>query len=304
MTTSSMSSTCCSTVEESAGPPGGSVMSAVLSHADFRRLSVLIRTECGIKMPDTKKIMLEARLRKRLRVLGMRSFSEYCEYLFGNEGMACELVPMIDAVTTNKTDFFREPRHFDFLVETAVPELTRLCGAGEKRKLRVWSAGCSTGEEPYTIAMVLGEFGEKSPSFDFLVHATDISTRVLDTAIRGVYREEKVVTVPPALKQKFVMKSRDRDRKLVRIAPELRARVRFRRVNFMEDDFGVDEPVDILFCRNVIIYFDRNTQERLLKRLYDHLIPGGYIFMGHSETLSGLNTSLVSAGPMVYRKPL
>lgn len=280
------------------------VMSTVLSHSDFRRLSALIRTKCGIKMPDAKKVMLEARLRKRLRFLNMRSYSEYCAYLFSPQGMMRELVHMIDVVTTNKTDFFREPRHFDFLAGTAVPELMRCCGAGIRRRLRVWSAGCSTGEEPYTIAMVLSELAERHPAFDFVITATDISTRVLEAAIRGVYREEKASTVPPVLKKKYFMQSRDRSKKLVRMIPEIRDRVGFRRLNFMEDDFGRKEKSDIIFCRNVIIYFERATQERFLERLCDHLRPGGYLFMGHSETLSGFNRSLVSAGPMVYRKPL
>jgi chemotaxis protein methyltransferase CheR len=211
---------------------------------------------------------------------------------------------MIDVVTTNKTDFFREPRHFDYLLGSAIPDLIGLCGAGLRRKLRVWSAGCSTGEEPYTIAMVLSEFREQCPPFDFSVEATDISTRVLETARRGVYKEEKAATVPSVLKKKYFMVSKDKDRRLVRMVPELRTSVRFRRLNFMEDNFDIGGPVDILFCRNVIIYFDKPTQERLLNRLCGHLIPGGYMFMGHSETLSGLKTPLVSAGPMVYKKPL
>ncbi len=296
-----MNKGCCAVAEDSGCER--TVMSAVLSHSDFRQLSALIRTECGIKMPDAKKIMLESRLRKRLRILDMKSFAEYCEYLFSSEGMLRELVHMIDSVTTNKTDFFREPRHFDFLTGTVVPEWMRCRGTGTGRRLNVWSAGCSTGEEPYTIAMVLSEFGERHSAFDFIITATDISTKVLEAAIRGVYREDKVGTVPPSLKKKFVMRSRERSRKLVRMAPEIRERIRFRRLNFMGDDFGMKEQADIIFCRNVIIYFDRATQKRVLKRLRDHLVPGGYLFMGHSETLSGLNIPLVSVGPMVYRKP-
>jgi len=280
------------------------LMSAALADRDFYRLSALIHSECGIKMPLQKRIMLEARLRKRLRELGMKSFHEYCDYLFSTEGMDRELVPMIDVVTTNKTDFFREPRHFDFLAATALPELIRVHNAGISRQLSVWSAGCSTGEEPYTIAMVLNEFRMKHPAFHFIVLATDISTKVLEGAIRGIYKEERAETIPMALKRKYLMRSRDRDRRLVRVAPELRCQVRFRRLNFMDDDFGMREPADIVFCRNVIIYFDRPAQERLMNRLCSHLIPGGYLFMGHSETLSGLNVPLVSVGPMVYKKPL
>ncbi len=280
------------------------VMQTVLCERDFLRLSGLVYAKCGIKMPASKKIMLEARVRKRLRELGMDSFRQYCDYLFSKEGMGRELIPMIDAVTTNKTDFFREPRHFDYLVETALPGLMKTHGSGISRKLAVWSAGCSTGEEPYTLAMVLNEFRERRPAFHFLVLATDISTKVLDRAIRGIYKQEKAETVPAELKKKYLLRSRDRGQGLVRIVPELRSQVRFRRLNFMDEDFGMREPMDIIFCRNVIIYFDRPTQEKLVNRLYNHLIPGGYLFMGHSETLSGLCVPLVSVGPMVYRKPL
>ncbi|NJD57756.1 MAG: chemotaxis protein CheR [Nitrospirae bacterium] len=281
-----------------------SVITAVLSDRDYERLSRLIYCECGIKMPPTKKVMLEARLRKRLRVLGLATFGRYCEYLFSPEGLENELISMIDVVTTNKTDFFREPKHFDFLTTVAVPELISLYGAGVRRDLNIWSAGCSTGEEPYTIAMVLSEFRDAHPPFEFMVLATDISTKVLERAAKAVYKMERAETVPPLLKKKYLLRSRDRQKNLVKIAPELRPCVRFRRLNFMDEDFEMRGPMDLIFCRNVIIYFDRPTQERLLNRLYDHLIPGGYIFMGHSETLSGLRVPLVSAGPTVYRKPL
>jgi chemotaxis protein methyltransferase CheR len=291
-------------IMESSEKQRTAIMSEVLSEKDFRRLSEVIYTECGIKMPHQKRIMLESRLRKRLRDLGMTEFRDYCEYLFTEEGMRQELIPMIDVVTTNKTDFFREPRHFEFLAQTALPELMRIYGAGIARPLSVWSAGCSTGEEPYTIAMVLSEFWEKQPAFRFFVLATDISTKVLAKAILGIYKQERVETIPMILKRKYLTRSRDREKGLVRIVPELRSQVRFRRLNFMAGDFGMREPMDIVFCRNVIIYFDKPTQERLIHRLCSHMIPGGYLFMGHSETLSGLNVPLVSAGPMVYRKPL
>ena len=279
-----------------------SAMSAVLSERDFERLSELIHAECGIKMPGPKKIMLEARLRKRLRELGMKSFNTYCKYLFSPEGMKDELIRMIDVITTNKTDFFREPRHFDYLVRHALPELMRTHGAGIRRQLAIWSAGCSTGEEPYTIAMVLNEYREQHPAFQFMLLGTDISTKVLDRAVRAIYAQERVETVPQPLKKKYIMKSRDPKNRLVRIVPELRSQVRFRRLNFMDGDFGMREPMDIIFCRNVIIYFDKPTQEKLIKRLCNHLTNGGYLFMGHSETLSGLKVPLVSVGHMVYRK--
>ena len=174
--------------------------------------------------------------------------------------------------------------------------------AGLRKKLTVWSAGCSTGEEPYTLAIVLREFAEKKPGFLFSILATDISTEVLEIAKRAIYKREKVNPVPLLLKKKYLLKSKDKQKELVRIIPELRSLVQFRRLNFMDNVFGIQQPVDIIFCRNVIIYFDKNTQEKLIYKFYRNLNPGGYIFMGHSETLSGLKMPLVSVAPTVYRK--
>jgi chemotaxis protein methyltransferase CheR len=276
---------------------------AGLSAQDFNRFSRLVQDVCGIRLPLQKQSMLEARLRKRLRLLDLDSFEDYSEYVFSPLGREKELVNLIDVVTTNKTEFFRESAHFDFLVDVALPRLVHSYGVGINKKLRVWSAGCSTGEEPYTLAMVLAEFAAGTPGFDFSILATDISTRVLETAERGIYDEGKVrETVPGGFKRKYLLRSKDPVRNLVRIVPELRSKMVFRRINFMEEDYGIREPIDIIFCRNVIIYFDRSTQEKLLRRLSSHIFPGRYIFMGHSETLSGMNLPLSPMAPSVYRK--
>ena len=270
-----------------------------MSSREFASLSRFIYEQCGIKMPEGKKTMLEGRLQKRLRVLGMKSFAQYLDYLFQPDGNNDELVQMIDHVTTNKTDFFREPDHFDYLQNKVLPEWWTKYGT---RRLMMWSAGCSTGQEPYTLAMVLQEFAAGRPGFDFQILATDISTRVLEQAKGAVYSEELLAPLPSVLKTKYVLRSKDRQSGLVRIVPELRARVKFRRLNFLDGDFGLREPLDIIFCRNVIIYFDRQTQARLLQRFFTHMRAGAYIFMGHSETLSGLDVPLVSVAPTVYRK--
>ncbi len=272
-----------------------------LSSGDFALLSRFIYEECGIKMPATKKTMLEARLHKRLRALGMKSFSEYCAYLFGNSG-GDELIRMIDLATTNKTDFFREADHFAYLAQRALPDWRQRYGRGGAKRLMVWSAGCSSGEEPYTLAMVLNEFAAGCADFDYRILATDICTQVLEKAQLAVYPEERIAPVPPLLKRKYLLRGKDTSSGLVRVVPELRERVRFRHLNLMAGDFGLRERMDIIFCRNVIIYFDRPTQERLLNRLCAHLSPGGYLFMGHSETLSGLDVPLTSVYPTVYRK--
>jgi chemotaxis protein methyltransferase CheR len=210
-------------------------------------------------------------------------------------------VHMIDAVTTNKTDFFREPVHFQHLAASILPEFTA-AERGSNRPFAVWSAGCSTGEEPYTLAMLLHEFGARHRDFRFSILATDISTRVLDKAKMGIYEQDRVETVPPHLQQKYLMRSKDRSKRLVRIVPELRSAVRFERVNLMDEGFVLPEPADAIFCRNVIIYFERGTQMELLGRLCRSLKRGGHLFLGHSETVHGFDLPLVRVTSTVYRK--
>jgi chemotaxis protein methyltransferase CheR len=269
----------------------------IMSQADFVKLKEFIYTESGIKITDVKKTMLEARLQKRLRGLGLQSFSQYCDYLFSPEGIEDELAHMIDQVTTNKTDFFREPAHFNYLTSRVLPELAR-----SKKRVMLWSAGCSSGEEPYTLAMVMTEYIDGRQSLDFLILATDISTRVLEKAKHAIYEHESIVPIPPAMQQKYLLRSKDKEKNLYRVVPELRKHVQFRRLNFMNNDFGFREEVEIIFCRNVIIYFDKPTQERLLNKFCNCLSPDGYIFMGHSETLLGMDVPLVQVAPTVYRR--
>ncbi|MBU2549660.1 MAG: chemotaxis protein CheR [Proteobacteria bacterium] len=274
-----------------------------MSDQEFRVISEFIHQTWGLKMPPAKRVMLESRLSKRLNRLGLTTFKEYTEYLFSPLGLENELVHMIDVVSTNKTDFFREPGAFTYMSQHILPEMIAGRGAGVKKRLMVWSTACSTGEEPYTLAMVLSEFSEKYPGFgfDYFILATDVSRKVLDKAQRAVYEHERVEAIPFDLRRKFLMKSKDPTQRLYRVVPELRSRIRFRHMNLMED-FGLREPMDLIFCRNVIIYFERETQAGLLKRLCDQIVDGGYMIMGHSETLNGMNLPLVSVAPMIYRK--
>jgi len=273
----------------------------VLSHADFERLRNLVYEESGINLNHEKKTMMEIRLKRRIQSLKLAGFGEYCEHVFSPEGRRGELVPLIDALTTNKTDFFRESGHFDYLTAKALPELAARLGTA--RKSLIWSAGCSTGEEPYTLAMVLTEYAQRAAGFRFSVLATDICTEVLAKAALGIFKAEAAAPVPPALRRKYFMRSRDPAAEKVRMVPELRALVEFRRLNFMDADFGLPEPPEVIFCRNVIIYFDRVTQVRLLNKLAQHLAPGGYFFAGHSESLQGMDLPLQLVAPSVYRKP-
>jgi chemotaxis protein methyltransferase CheR len=268
-----------------------------LSRRDFARLRELINTETGICLGPEKKTMVEVRLKRRLRTLNMATYREYCDFVFGRRGMKEELIFLIDVITTNKTDFFREPQHFEFLVRTALPDL-----AVNAHAFVIWSAGCSSGEEPYTLAMVLSEYAETHPGFRFRILASDISTAVLEKAEVGIYASECVAPIPLGLRRKYFLRSRNPQLTRVRVAPELRQLVEFRRLNFMDPDYSLAEKVDAIFCRNVLIYFDRATQESILRKLLHNLTPEGYLFVGHSESLHDMDLPVVPVAPALYRK--
>ena len=272
----------------------------MLSQSDFHRLASFIQGYCGIRMPDSKRTMLEGRLRRRLAALRMTDFHQYCRYLFDEKGLEEEAIHLIDAVTTNKTDFFREPEHFRYLAEHAVPNLLGGRGLTRRRQLVVWSSACSVGAEPYTLAMVLSDLVGRGLDFDFSVLATDISTRVLGKAALGIYPEEMMAPVPPDYRRAYLMRARDRDRREMRVVPELRAKIRFSRMNLLEDAYPLDRLADVVFCRNVLIYFDKPTQQRVLTRLCDALRPGGYLFLGHSETVAGQALPVEQVAPTVF----
>lgn len=269
---------------------------------DFQHLSELIQSHCGIKMPASKKAMLESRLQKRLRTLKIKTFREYCQ-LFSSSDGAREFGHMIDAVTTNKTDFFREPVHFNFLMETVFPEFASECCNLNSKKFMVWSAGCSTGQEPYTLAIMLSEFATRCLGFNFLIAATDISTKVLEVAQRGIYDQAQVSMIPDTLIKKYFMLSKDKSKELVRIVPELRSLVQFKQLNLFDENLVfTSEGVDAIFCRNVLIYFDQVTQRRIVSRLCNCLKPGGYLFLGHSETVHGFDLPVVRVASTIYKK--
>lgn len=269
-----------------------------LSAGNFEVLSKFIYDYSGIKMPLTKKTMLEGRLRKRLRATGMDCLNDYCDFVFRQGGLEAEVVYLIDCVTTNKTDFFREPNHFDFMVRNALPTLLD----SGVRTIRAWSSACSTGAEPYTIAMLLAEFAATHSGIDFKILATDLSTDVLKKAHAGVYAEELLQPVPSALMKKYVMRSIDERRREMRIVPSLRSKVGFARFNLMDSTYSVGEPFHIIFCRNVLIYFDKKTQAHVLKELCKSLVPGGYLMIGHSESLAGIDLPVTQVSNTVFRK--
>ena len=268
-----------------------------LDGEDYRRLAEFIHGHAGIKMPPSKKTFLEGRLRKRLTRLGFPSFDAYCRYLFDQGGLVDEEVSLIDAVTTNKTDFFREPHHFDFLTREALPHLTGR-GIGIRQPLQIWSAGCSTGAEPYTIAMVCQDFASHTPRFGFEITASDISVSVLTEAARAIYSHAVIEPVPMDLRKRYLLRDEASDE--VRIAPELRRRISFGRLNLTNAADRPRHPMDLVFCRNLLIYFDKATQLAVLKRLCRDLRVGGYLFLGHSESITGLDLPLSQVATTVF----
>jgi chemotaxis protein methyltransferase CheR len=271
-----------------------------ISPGSFGRLAEFVTAELGIKMPESKASMIQSRLARRVRELRLGSLDEYCEYLFSN-GSTAERAHFIDAVTTNKTDFFREPQHFKYLTATALPALTGPGKAARNRSVAIWSAACSSGEEPYTLAMVLGEYALAHPPFEFRILGTDVSTKVLQLAAEGIYARQSIAPVPPGLRRKYVLQSKD-GAPSVRIKAALRQKVSFHPLNFMDADYCVREMFDVIFCRNLLIYFDRPTQQAVIGKLCRNLHPGGYLFISLSESLSGLDLPLVSLGSSCFQK--
>ncbi len=276
----------------------------VMGDAEFWRFRDLIYHQCGIHLTSIKKTMLTSRLRKRIRALGIASFEEYYAYVTHSRESSRELLHMLDAVTTNKTDFFRESAHFDYLLNAVFPEFLEEGRWKKGKKINLWSAACSTGEEPYSIAMVAAHFASCRSGGDFSLLASDLSTRVLETARRGIYREETVRPVPQHLRRAYLMRGIGSRAGYCRVVPELRRQVSFRRINLNSREVReVRVPMDIIFCRNVVIYFDRETQKKLFEELYHCLLPGGYLFIGHSETLHGISDRFESVAGATYRKP-
>lgn len=277
------------------------IYNAELTDPDFERLSKFIFREYGIKLPQHKKLMLQGRLRARLKECNHKNFAEYIDFVFSSEGQQIELIHMIDVVTTNKTDFFREPDHFDYLFKTVLPEFyIRHRGSST---FSIWSAGCSTGEEPYTMAIILNEFKALNPGFRFDILATDLSSRALEQARLAVYPENKVDVIPLSLKKNYLLKSKNKDKKTVRIVSALRNNIVFERQNLMHLNSYDRSGFDVIFCRNTLIYFDRPTQIKVVTELVNKINRGGYLFIGHSESLLNEHwLPLNRLAPTIYRK--
>jgi len=273
--------------------------SAHLSDRHFRTIAQLIEGQVGIKLPAGKRLMLEGRLQKRVRALNYSGVNEYVETILDEGQLDTEMTHLIDAVTTNKTDFFREPSHFDFIRQTALPELLK----GRRRAdLKVWSAACSTGMEAYTAAMVLDDEIRGGTRFRFRILGTDISTAVLRVARSAIYTNDVLAPVPAEFVKRYFLRSRNRASDEVRVVPELRRQTNFMRMNLMDGSYPVDRDVDLIFCRNVLIYFEKETQRKVVSRLCSHLRPGGYLLVGHSESMvHSIVPGLKQVQPTIFR---
>lgn len=272
----------------------------LLSSHEFQLFRDLIKQRAGIALSEDKIELLKARLTKILRRKGLRNFREYHKVV-SMDASGAELSDLLDAITTNLTSFFRESKHLDFLTRKAMPDIMIRRRRDTDRTIRIWSAGCSSGEEPYSIAMTLLDTGFFSSVWRLSISATDLCTDVLAKAEKGIYEHDRISTVPPPLLKKFFKKGINRASGFVRVKREIRQHVCFSRLNLMEA-FPWREPIDVIFCRNVMIYFDKSTQERLINQFYRHLRDGGYLFIGHSESLTGIRHNYRYVCPTVYQK--
>lgn len=268
-----------------------------LADSDFEFFQRLITVQTGIVINETKKELVYSRLSKRIRALGLSGFKEYID-LLRNVDSKDELVAVINAITTNLTAFFREEHHFEYIENTLLPELIR--SKREQKKIRIWSAGCSTGEEPYSLAMVLAE--NLGSDWDWKILATDIDTDVLNTARSRIYSAERITGISPERQKRWLKKGTGPNSGLVQVKKSLGEHISFTPLNLMDSPWPMRGQFDFIFCRNVIIYFDMPTKTKLVERYADQLVDHGHLFIGHSESLFQVTDCYDSVGNTIYRK--
>ena len=271
-----------------------------ITDREFSLFQSLIYQQAGIFLPPIKKTLVSGRLNKRLRELGLDTFREYyarvCEDKSG-----VEMALMLDAITTNETHFFREPRHFEFLRDVLYPRWRQEARAGTReRNVRVWSAACSSGEEPYSLAMSLASDLCQDQPWDIHILASDISNKVLESARRATWPMRRAEEIPTPLLKRYMLRGTGSQDGLMRAAPELRKLVETCYINLNDSQYPVSPGLDVIFCRNVLIYFDADSRKGVINRLLDLLKPDGYLFLGHAESLSGHNRRVRSVAPAIY----
>jgi chemotaxis protein methyltransferase CheR len=272
-----------------------------LTPEEYELFRALVYRHSGINLGSQKMQLVRARLGKRLRAGGFTSYRQYYDFVRGDR-TGQELTLLIDAISTNTTHLFRESQHFEFLAAT-IRRWTDPPSGRRRTPIRIWSAGCSSGEEPYSIAMTVDDLLRERPGVLFKILATDISTRMLERARVGIFPADRLANVPPEFKHRYFVRLQQAGETCFQIVPALRESVRFARFNLMEERFPFRNRFDVIFCRNVMIYFDRPTQERLVASLDKVLCPGGYLLIGHSESLSSISHRLTYVRPTVYQKP-
>ncbi len=262
-----------------------------------KKLCAIVTQKTGIQLPENKSAMIEGRLRKRIRAVGVPDVRTYLELVFEGGQLATELPHIIDVLTTNKTDFFRESAHFDFMTKHILPKHQT------RRALRFWSAASSTGEEAYTTAIVFAEYAKRQPGFQFTILGTDISSTVVSKARQGVYSRDEIVDIPKPMQDDYLELGHSSDgRALARVIKPLREKVKFAQMNLTAMPYPVDKNMDVIFLRNVLIYFNDAMQRQVIKAITDHLWPGGYLFVGHSESAAATDPRLTQHAAAVFRK--
>lgn len=282
-------------------PDPVSNLTPVLTDTDYRRIAELVYVHSRISLGDGKRELVSSRLGKRLRLLECGSYADYCALLAGPEG-AEEINHLVDAISTNHTFFFREKKHFDFCEEVVLPQFHADAAYRGDGCLRCWSAAASTGEEPYSIAILLALHAEKSPGFRWELDCSDISRSAIESARSGVYPDARIEGVPAEWRRKFFQKGVGSQAGNCRIKAAVRAPIRWHLMNLFQEVYPFDKKFHVIFCRNVMIYFDRPSQEWLVQRMSRLLSPGGYLMVGHSESLSGIHHGLQMVKPAIYRK--
>ncbi|UCD52939.1 MAG: protein-glutamate O-methyltransferase [Phycisphaerales bacterium] len=276
------------------------VQDVTLSETDFRRISELVYDHCGINLHDGKKELVRARLAKRLREGHFRTFSQYIQHVL-DDRTGREFSALVDSLSTNLTKFFREDQHFEYLRTQLLPRIIASRQRTGTFRIRAWSAGCSSGEEPYSIAITLLEAIQGKGRWDVKLLASDVSTRILERAKKGIYEKERIDPISLPLRNRYLIRRREGTREMFEVGPALRELTIFRYLNLMQE-WPIKGPLDFIFCRNVMIYFDKPTQGRLINRFYNLLGPGGVLFTGHSESLTGIEHAFKYVQPTIYMK--
>lgn len=275
------------------------IYSQQLSEAEFKRIQTFMLESLGIKLSPIKIVMVNSRLIKRLKSTGITNFKDYLDYAMSQEGKKSgEFECMIDELTTHKTEFFRESEHFNFLRDRILPNVK----ADQYNTFKIWSAGCSTGEEAYTMAITLNEFQLSNPGFDYTIFATDISNASVMKAFRAIYNKEAVKSMNQNLVKKYFLAGKDDNESKVRVVKNLREKVHFSILNLVDDYFFQNNSLDVVFCRNTLIYFDDQSKREVVQKLIDKVKPGGYFFVGLSETVTQYSTAIKQVSPSVYVK--